>query len=105
MSVLRSIGETSEALAKIKTQLSMNVGEIGLFADAINHLSNNTAAQAPDLVDFAKRVAANGEMFGYTATQTLAFGGAMVAMGAQTEVASTSFRNMGRALTMGSKSR
>lgn len=96
-------GETSEALAKIKTQLSMNVAEIGLFADAINHLSNNTAAQAPDLVDFSKRVAANGEMFGFSATQTLAFGGAMVAMGAQTEVAATSFRNMGRALTMGER--
>lgn len=96
-------GETSEALAKIKTQLSMNVTQIGLFADAINHLSNNTAAQAPDLVDFSKRVAANGEMFGFSATQTLAFGGAMVAMGAQTEVAATSFRNMGRALTMGER--
>lgn len=96
-------GETSEALAKIKTQLSLNVSQIGLFADAINHLSNNTAAKAPDLVDFSKRVAANGEMFGFTATQTLAFGGAMVAMGAQTEVAATSFRNMGRALTMGQR--
>lgn len=94
-------GETSEALAKIKTQLRMNVSEIGLFADAINHLSNNTASEAPDLVDFAKRVAANGEMFGFTATQTLAFGSAMVSAGAETEVAATSFRNMGKALTKG----
>lgn len=96
-------GETSDSLAKIKTQLSLNVSQIGLFADAINHLSNNTAAKAPDLVDFSKRVAANGEMFGFSATQTLAFGGAMVAMGAQTEVAATSFRNMGRSLTMGER--
>lgn len=96
-----SEGETSDALAKIKNQLGLNVQEIGLYADAINHLGNNTAAKAPDLVDFSKRVAAQGDMFGYSKEQSLAFGGAMVAMGAQTEVAATSFRNMGNALTVG----
>lgn len=90
--------ETSESLAKIKTQLNLNTDEIGLYADAINHLSNNTAATAPNLVDFAKRVAAQGDMFGFTATQSLAFGGAMIAAGGETEVAATSFRNMGMAL-------
>lgn len=98
-----SEGDTSDALAKIKNQLNLNVEEIGLMADAINHLGNNTAAKAPDLVDFAKRVGAAGEMFGFTAQQTLAFGGAMVAAGGPTEVASTSFRNMGRALTIGTR--
>lgn len=95
--------DTSESLAKIKTQLGMGVAEIGLFADAINHLGNNTAAAAPDLVDYSRRVAANGEMFGFASTETLAFGAAMVSMGAQSEVAATSFRNMGRALTIGSR--
>lgn len=90
--------ETSESLAKIKTQLNLNTDEIGLYADAINHLSNNTAATAPNLVDFAKRVAAQGDMFGFTATQSLAFGGAMIAAGGEAEVAATSFRNMGMAL-------
>lgn len=98
-----SEGDTSEALAKIKNQLGLNVDEIGLYADAINHLGNNTAAASPDLVDFSKRVAANGKMFGFSTTETLAFGGAMVASGAQTEVAATSFRNMGRALTVGER--
>ncbi|WP_035830485.1 phage tail tape measure protein [Kaistia adipata] len=93
-----SEGETSEALAKIKNQLNMNVDQVGLYADAINQLGNNTAASAPNLVDFSKRVAAQGEMFGFTATQSLAFGGAMIAAGGETEVAATSFRNMGMAL-------
>lgn len=95
--------ETSSALAKIKNQLHMSVSEIGLYADAINHISNNSASTAPDLVDFSKRVAANGEMFGFAASETLAFGGAMIAAGGQTEVAATSFRNMGRALTIGTR--
>lgn len=90
-----------EALAKIQTQLSLTVDQTALFADAINHLSNNTASSAPDLIDYSRRVAAQGEFFGYAATETLAFGAAMVAAGAQSEVAATSFRNMGRALTKG----
>ena len=95
--------ETSESLAKIKTQLNFSTDQIGLYADAINHLSNNTAATAPNLVDFAKRVAAQGDMFGFTATQSLAFGGAMIAAGGETEVAATSFRNMGMALADAAK--
>jgi TP901 family phage tail tape measure protein len=97
------VAETGQALAEIKNQLNLGVAEVGLFADALNHLSNNTAANAPKLLDYTKRVAANGEMFGFTAQQTLAFGGAMIATGAQSEVAATSFRNMGRALTKGSQ--
>ncbi|WP_078338317.1 phage tail tape measure protein [Ochrobactrum sp. P6BS-III] len=96
-----SESDTSDALAKIKSQLDLTVDGVGLYADAINHLSNNSAAKAPDLVDFAKGVAANGKMFGFAKNETLAFGGAMVAMGAQTDVAITSFRNMGKALTKG----
>ncbi|QDC00377.1 phage tail tape measure protein [Mesorhizobium sp. 8] len=96
-------GETGDALAKIKTQLQMSVSELGLHADAINHLANNTASAANDLVDFDKRVAAVGKMFGFTDTQTLAFGASMISAGAQSEVAATSFRNMGRALTMGER--
>lgn len=97
------VGETGQALAEIKNQLRLGVDEVGLFADSLNHLSNNSAANAPKLLDFTKRVAAQGDMFGYTAQQSLAFGGSMIAMGAQSEVAATSFRNMGNALTAGAK--
>lgn len=96
-----SQGETGDALAKIKTQLGFNVDQIGLHADAINHLANNTASAARDLVEFDKRVAATGKMFGFSDTQTLAFGASMISAGAEAEVAATSFRNMGRALTKG----
>lgn len=98
-----SQAETGDALAKIKTQLGFNVDQLGLHADAINHLANNTASAANDLVDFDKRVAAVGKMFGFSDTQTLAFGASMISAGAQSEVAATSFRNMGRALTIGER--
>lgn len=96
-------GETGQALAEIKNQLNLTVSEVGLFADALNHLSNKSAASAPRLLEFSKRVAANGEMFGFSSEQSLAFGGAMIASGSQAEVAATSFRNMGKALTKGER--
>lgn len=94
-------GEAGEALAKIRTALNMSNPDLFKYADAINHLSDRTAASAPDMVDFSRRVAAQGEFFGFSATQTLAFGAAMVSAGAESEVAATSFRNMGKALTKG----
>jgi TP901 family phage tail tape measure protein len=97
------VAETGQALAEIKNQLHLGVNEVGLFADSLNHLSNNTAANAPRLLEYTKRVAANGEMFGFSAQETLAFGGAMIASGGEAEVAATSFRNMGRALTIGTR--
>ena len=90
-----------EALAKLRSALGLTNKETALFADAINHLSDNTASSAEDLVDYSRRVAAQGEFFGFAKEQTLAFGAAMIGAGAQSEVAATSFRNMGRALTRG----
>lgn len=90
-----------EALAKIRTALRLSNDEVAAYADAINHVSDRTAASAQDMVDFTNRVAAQGEFFGFAKEQTLAFGAAMIAAGNAPEVAATSFRNMGRALTRG----
>lgn len=90
-----------ENLAKIQTQLGLTIAEMTLYADAINHVADNGAANADDLTDFTRRVGAQGEFFGFSKEQTLAFGAAMVGAGAESEVAATSFRNMGRALTKG----
>jgi len=96
-----SADNAGEALAKLKTALGMSVAETGLLADAINHLGNNTAASAPDILDVVRRVGAQASQFGLSAEQAAAFGAAMVGAGAESEVAATSFRNMGRALTRG----
>src|SRR5690606_29396421 len=59
-------------------------------------------ASAPDMVEFSRRVAADGKVAGFAATEVLAFGAAMVSAGAAPEVAATSMRNFARALTKGS---
>lgn len=96
-----SASSSGEALAKIKTALQLTVEETGLLADAFNHLSNNMASEAPDIIDFMNRVGAQGKQFGFSAEQTAALGSAMIAAGSESNVAATSFRNVGKALTKG----
>jgi len=96
-----SADQVGTALAKIKTSLGLTVDETGTLADAINHLSNTSASSAPDLINFMRRVGSEGKKYGFTAEQTAAYGSAMIASGAQADVAATSFRNMGKALARG----
>jgi TP901 family phage tail tape measure protein len=93
--------QTGEALAKIRTALGLTNEQTSKYADLVNYLSDSTAASAPDMIDFTKRVASQGEFFGYTKEETLAFGAAMVSAGFDADVSATSFRNMGKALTRG----
>ncbi|NBN62774.1 phage tail tape measure protein [Pannonibacter tanglangensis] len=95
-------GETGQALAEIKSALKRDVEGVRQMADAINHLSNISAASAPRLLGYQQRVAAFAEIAGYSAEQAAAFGAAMIGAGNEPEVAATSFRNMTRALTAGS---
>jgi TP901 family phage tail tape measure protein len=93
--------EAGTAFAKLRATLGLSQESMMDLADAINHLSNNTASTAPQIVDFMKRTAAAGAAAGLSAEQTAAFGAAMVAGGAEAEVAATSFLNMVRAFSAG----
>lgn len=90
-----------EALAKLKTALGMTIDETARYADAINFLSDATASNAPDLVEFARRVAADGKVAGFSNEEVLTLGSSMISMGAQADVAATSLRNAQKALTKG----
>lgn len=95
-------GDAGTAMAKIRTNLGLTQPELMSLADAVNHLSNSMASTAPQLIDFLRRTASQGKQAGLTAQQTAALGSAMIAAGAEAEVAATSFNNMLKALTRGS---
>lgn len=95
-------GEAGTALAKIRTNLGLTQPELIKLADAANYLSNNMASTAPEIVEFILRSGTAGKQAGLSAEQTAAFGSAMIASGAQAEVAATSFNNMIKALSRGS---
>jgi TP901 family phage tail tape measure protein len=96
-----SADQAGDAMAKMMTGLGMTLPEVVKLSDAMNHLSNAQASSAAEILDVVRRVGAMGKQYGFTAEQTAAFGSAMIASGAQTDVAATSFMNMGRALTRG----
>lgn len=93
--------DAGTAFAKLRATLNLSQEEVMNLADAINHLSNNTASTAPQIVDFMKRTASAGQAAGLSAEQTAAFGAAMIEGGAEAEVAATSFRRMVSALSAG----
>ncbi len=96
-----SADETGTALAKMMTGLGLTIDQVVLLSDSMNHLSNSQASSAAEILDVVRRVGAQAKLFGFTAEQTAAFASAMIAAGSQSDVAATSFRNMGLALTRG----
>lgn len=93
--------DAGTAFAKLRATLSLSQEGVMDLADAINHLSNNTASTAPQIVDFMKRTATAGKAAGLSAEQTAAFGAAMIAGGAEAEVAATSFMKLVNSLSAG----
>ena len=93
--------EAGTAMAKLRTSLGLSQTELVSLADAMNHLSNNTASTAKQITEFVLRTGTVGQSAGLTAEQTAAFGAAMISAGADTEVAATSFNNMIKALARG----
>lgn len=93
--------QAGESIAKLMTGLDLTLDRAVLLSDGMNHLSNNMATSASEVLDVVRNVGAQGKQYGYAGEEVAAFGAAMVAAGAESNVASTSFRNMGRALTRG----
>ncbi|KEO53398.1 phage tail tape measure protein [Thioclava pacifica] len=96
-----SADEAGAGMAKLMTGMGMSIDEVVSLSDAMNYLSNSQASSAAEILDVMKRVGATAKQYGYSAKEVAAFSSAMIASGAPAEVAATSFRNMGRALTKG----
>jgi TP901 family phage tail tape measure protein len=96
-----SADQAGESLAKMMTGLGLSITEVSALADAMNHLSDSQASSAADILDVVRRVGATAKQYGFAAEEVSAFASAMLAAGAESNVAATSFRNMGKALTKG----
>lgn len=96
-----SADQAGDAMAKLSTGLGLSLDQTILLTDAMNHLSNAQASSAAEILDVVRRVGAQGKQYGFTAEDVAAFGSAMISAGAESDVAATSFANMGRALTRG----
>jgi TP901 family phage tail tape measure protein len=79
--------QAGEAMAKIRSLTGLSQEGMISLGDAINHLSNNTAASAPELLNFTKRIAGIAKTAGLSEEKTAAMGTAFIAMGSAPEVA------------------
>lgn len=81
-----SAGDT---IGKIKNILSLSLDETGEMMDVINHLSNNNAAKAGEIVEVMKRIAGIGKQVGLAKEQTAALASAFISLGKAPETAAT----------------
>ncbi|GAB3380792.1 phage tail tape measure protein [Spongiibacter taiwanensis] len=86
--------QAGEAMAKLSNVYQVPIAEMGNLGDAVNHLSDNTAAKAKEIVDVLLRVGGTATQFGLTTVQTAALGDAFVALGKKPEVAGTAINAM-----------
>lgn len=76
----------------------MNVFQVGLegvsdLSDAINYLSNNTAADAEDIIESLTRIGGSAQGFGLAKEQAAALAGQFIALGKSPEIASTAINS------------
>ncbi|VCU52912.1 hypothetical protein TTHN1_00667 [Thermus thermophilus] len=81
--------EAGDALAKLRNVLELTQPQVMRVADAVNFLSNNMAATAPEILELLRRVGATGKLLGLTGQQVAAFGASLLALGTAPEVAAT----------------
>lgn len=80
--------------AKWEKSLSMNHDEIMVLFDQINYLGANSATTAAEIASVVNEVASLGQVAGMDPAATAAMADAMLAMGVDTGVASTSINRM-----------
>jgi TP901 family phage tail tape measure protein len=81
--------EAGDTMAKLSNIFNIPINEMNKLGDAINHLSDNTAAKAKDIIPVLARAGAQAKDFGLSAEQTAALADSFVALGKQPQVAGT----------------
>lgn len=84
-----STAEAGESSATLMNIFGLSVSGISSLGDALNHLSDNSASKAKDLVNVLARVGGTSKVFGITAEQTASLASAFLAMGKPAEVTGT----------------
>lgn len=98
-----SAEDVGDSVAKIKNILGISLEEMQDLGDSINHLSDNSASKAREIVEVMKRTAAAGKQIGFTKEQIAALSSSFIALGKRPEVAGTAINNLYRVLATADK--
>lgn len=93
-----SADETATSMAKIATSYKVPIESISDLGDAINTVSNSTAARADELVDFMLRVGQSANNFHIAGEAAAAMGGALIDAGGRVEVVGTAMTSVFKAM-------
>jgi TP901 family phage tail tape measure protein len=85
-----SASDAGDSIAKIMNVYSLNIEKARQLGDAINHLSNNSASKARDIVNVLSRVGGNASLAGLTGQEAGAMASTFLSLGKSSEEAGTS---------------
>lgn len=80
--------------ASLSNIYNIPVNKLGELGDVVNHLSDNTAAKASDIVDVLSRVGGVGQQFGLATNQISGLSASMLSLGIPAEQSATSINAM-----------
>ena len=102
MSVAFSItaDEAGQSMAKMSNVLQMPIDQMSKVGDVINHISNNIAATAPEIVEVNLRAGAMAKSFGLAYNEISALAGTFVSLGKTPEIAATAINMMASRLKL-----
>lgn len=86
--------EAGEAMGKLSNIFGLKGSELSSLGDAINHISNNIAAKAPEIIRTLNRIGGTTKDFGLSEAQASALSGAFIALGKPPEKAATAINAM-----------
>lgn len=98
-----SAEEAGDAIAKLSNIYQIEIGEMANIGDAINHISDNTAAKAKDIVPALNRIGGTARQFGLTAVEAGALASSFISLGKTPEKAGTAINAMLSKLQTASK--
>ncbi|MHC3931058.1 UNVERIFIED_CONTAM: phage tail tape measure protein [Wolbachia endosymbiont of Nasonia longicornis] len=88
-----SAEEAGNAIAKISNVYGIKVDGMENVGNIINHLSDNTAAKAKEMVLTLNRIGGNAKQFGLEIDQASSLASAFISLGKQPEKAATAINN------------
>ncbi|WP_341808430.1 phage tail tape measure protein [Wolbachia endosymbiont (group E) of Neria commutata] len=88
-----SAEEAGNAIAKISNVYGIGVNDMENVGNIINHLSDNTAAKAKEMVLTLNRIGGNAKQFGLDIGQASSLASSFISLGKQPEKAATAINN------------
>lgn len=91
--------QAGDVFAKAGNVFQFDQSQLEHYADTVNHLSNNMAAKAPEILEFTNRAAGSAKALGLSAEYLAAMGSSMIALGSVPESAGRAMTHFGSVVT------